>query len=77
MLFRSTRFTVAQAALASGGQVIGGSGLDTLAAAGSALDLSSTTLSGVEVIRAATSAATVFRLAQRDLVAGGEGSGPR
>jgi hypothetical protein len=66
-----TTFTVDQADLASGGSVIGSSGTDTLAAAGTALNLASTTLTGVEILKAGNAAATTFTVDQADLSAGG------
>ncbi len=66
-----TTFTVDQADLASSGSVIGSTGTDTLSAFGAALDLTSTTLSSIEVLSAASTLATTFTVDQTDLFAGG------
>ncbi|HVO02139.1 MAG TPA: hypothetical protein VMT54_08055 [Candidatus Cybelea sp.] len=67
----ATTFKVDQADLASGGSIIGSSGNDTVAAAGNALDLTSTTLSSIEIIKAGLSVATTFTVDQADLASGG------
>src|SRR5262249_14105182 len=64
-------FKVDQADLVSGGTVIGGSGNDTVSINGGSLDLTSTTLSGVEILKAGTSNATTFTVDQSDLAKGG------
>ncbi|EPY00292.1 hypothetical protein, partial [Magnetospirillum fulvum] len=51
--------------------VVGNSGIDTLAAAGSSLDLRTTTLSGIEVLKAGSSDDTTFTVDQTDLAANG------
>jgi hypothetical protein len=66
-----TTFTADQADLASGGSVIGGAGSDTLLAAGAALDLTSTTLTSVETLKAGNTGATTFTVDQADLASGG------
>jgi hypothetical protein len=74
----ATEFVVNQADLAGGGSVIGSSNVgDTLSAADTQLDLTSTTLTGIEKITAAAEAATVFTIDQADLATGGSliGSG--
>jgi len=65
----ATVFTVDQGDLASGGSVVGGSGVDVLQATGSSLNLTGTTLSSVEVIKAATGG-TTFTVDIDDLAAG-------
>jgi hypothetical protein len=67
----ATVFTVDQADLIGGGTVAGSTGTDTLAIAGSALDLTSTTLTSVEIIRAGSGVATTFTLDASDLASGG------
>ncbi len=67
----ATTFTVDQADLASGGTVQGSSGNDTLASSGTTLDLSSTSLNSIEIIKAGSNAATTFTVDQADLVSGG------
>lgn len=58
-----TTFTVDQADLAAGGSVIGNSGTDTLVTTGTGVDLTSTTLSSIEVIESAIPAnATLFTI---------------
>ena len=71
----ATTFTVDQADLASGGSVIGSSGLDSLVIKSAAFDLSSTTLSSVEILQAGLSIATVFTVDQSDLAAAGTVAG--
>jgi uncharacterized protein YciI len=66
-----TTFTVDQADLASKGSVIGGSGVDTLAMKGTALDLTSTSLDSVEILKAAGAGAAVFTIDSSDLAADG------
>jgi len=66
----ATNFRVDQADLAPGGTIDGGAGTDTLIANGATLDLSSTTLTSVEVILANTSANTLT-VNQADLLSGG------
>ncbi len=66
-----TTFTVDSADLASGGSVFGSSGTDTIQATGTALNLASTTLSGVEIIAAGVSADTTFTVDTADLLSGG------
>ena len=63
----ATTLALAQSALSSGGSVIGTAGVDTLVVSGGVLDLSATTLSSVEVVKAAPGAATVFTLDQSDV----------
>ncbi|HVO04740.1 MAG TPA: hypothetical protein VMT54_21270, partial [Candidatus Cybelea sp.] len=67
----ATTFMVSQAALSSGGSVIGSSGSDTLLSAGTALDLSSTALTSIETLKAGNSLATTFTVDQADLASGG------
>src|SRR4029079_3446673 len=55
-----TVFTVDAGDLAKGGSLIGSAGNDTLLSSGTALDLSGTTLSGIEVLQAGTSTAATF-----------------
>ncbi|MGE5546180.1 MAG: C2 family cysteine protease [Solirubrobacterales bacterium] len=55
-------FTITQDQLAAGGSVIGGAGTDTLVAAGPSLDLGTTTLSGVEVVKAGCTSDTTVTL---------------
>jgi hypothetical protein len=71
----ATTFTVNQADLASGGSVIGSSGIDTLVSAGTSLDLSSTTLTSVETLQAGSSLSTTFVVNQADLASGGAVNG--
>ncbi|MDY0873790.1 hypothetical protein [Dongia rigui] len=71
----ATIFTVNQADLASGGTVSGTSDDDTLRAAGSALDISSTTLNSIEILAAGTSLGTTFTVNANDLAAGGTVAG--
>ncbi len=67
----ATTFTVNQADLAANGSILGSTGSDTVAAGGTALDLTSTTLSSIEKIAAGTSVATAFTVDVADLVSGG------
>ncbi|MBC7905988.1 MAG: hypothetical protein H7Y60_04460 [Rhodospirillaceae bacterium] len=67
----ATTFTVDQLDLATGGSVIGNVGVDTLAAVGNTLNLNATTLSSVEVLKANSTAATIFTVDQADLASGG------
>src|SRR5262249_1712508 len=67
----ATTFRVDQADLASGGTVVGDAGADTLTATGGALDLRSTTLSSVEILKAGKADNTIFTVDQADLAAGG------
>src|SRR6185369_3804393 len=71
----ATIFTVDQADLISAGSVTGSTGNDTLAAAGTALDLSSTTLTSIEILKANSSLATTFTVDVADLVSGGSVTG--
>ncbi len=71
----NTTFTVDQADLASGGSVLGNSGIDTLTVKGTDFDLSATTLSSVELLKASTAAATTFTLDQADLAESGTVAG--
>ncbi|MDY0873796.1 beta strand repeat-containing protein [Dongia rigui] len=71
----ATTFIVDQADLLSAGSVIGNSGSDTLAASSNALDLTSTTLSSIEVLRANSVLATTFTVDQSDLLSGGSVTG--
>jgi hypothetical protein len=64
---KGTTFTVDQADLANGGSVIGGAGTDTLVAKGASLDLSNTSLTSIEVLKAGSTAATTFTLDADDL----------
>ena len=67
-----TTFTVNVLDLALGGTVAGSSGSDTLiVAATTSIDLSSTTLSSVEIIKTGVSSATTFRVDQSDVAASG------
>ncbi|WP_231376276.1 calcium-binding protein [Magnetospirillum fulvum] len=66
----ATTFTVDQADLATGGSVIGHNGTDTLVINGTSLNLTATTLSGIEVIQAGTNTATTFTVDQADLASG-------
>src|SRR5204862_518415 len=70
-LSTATTFTVNQADLLSGGTVQGSSGNDSIAAGDTALDLTSTTLSSVEIIKAGTASATTFTVNQTDMLSGG------
>ncbi len=74
-LSTATTFTVDQADLAAGGSVTGSSGNDTVAAFGTVLDLSSTTLSSIEILKAGTSLATIFTVDSSDLIATGSVTG--
>ena len=56
----ATTFTVDMADLLSGGSVVGSSASDTLLVMDSAIDLRSTSLSSVEIIKAGTTDATTF-----------------
>src|SRR6185369_6120995 len=73
-LSTATTFIVVQADLTPGGSVIGSSGLDTLQAGGSALDLTSTTLTSIEILKAAAGG-TAFTVDQADLASGGSVTG--
>ncbi|MDY0873797.1 hypothetical protein, partial [Dongia rigui] len=66
-----TTFTVDAADLAAGGSVIGSSGNDTLIIKGTAFNLTSTTLTDVEILQAGSTAATTFTVDQADLAVGG------
>jgi hypothetical protein len=66
-----TVFTVDQADLAGNGSIIGTKNVDTLIAAGSSLDLSSTTLTSIEILKAGSTSATTFIVDKGDLAAGG------
>jgi hypothetical protein len=70
-----TTFTVNQADLASKGSVVGGKGTDSLVTADAGLDLTSTTLSSIEVLAAGTTADTTFTVDQADLAKGGSVEG--
>src|SRR6185295_12335227 len=67
----STTFTVDAADLASSGSVTGSSGTDTLIINGTAADLTSTTLSSIEVLQTGSSLATTFTVNPADLASGG------
>src|SRR5262249_45985035 len=70
----ATTFTVDQADLDAGGSssaVIGNLGNDTLQINGNNLDLTNTTLSSVEILKAGNSGGTVFTVDQADLASGG------
>ena len=67
----ATTFTVDTADLASNGSVIGSSGNDSLVIKSTAFDLSSTTLTSVEILQAGLNSATTFTLDQADLASGG------
>ena len=67
----ATTFTIDQADLAAGGSVVGGGANDTLLTVGATLNLASTTLSGVEILKAGTATDTIFTVDQGDLVVGG------
>jgi len=67
----ATTFTVDQADLISGGSVIGSTGSDTLATAGTTLDLSSTSINSIEILKAGTATATTFTVDAKDLAVGG------
>ncbi|EPY00293.1 beta strand repeat-containing protein [Magnetospirillum fulvum] len=73
----ATTFTVNQGDLAANGSVVGNADTDTLIINGNSLDLSTTTLSSIEILKAGSSAATIFTLDQTDLAASGSviGSG--
>ncbi len=71
----TTTFTLDQADLIAGGSIIGSTGSDTVAAGGQSLDLSSTTPSSIENLKAALSIATIFTVDQADLVASGSVTG--
>src|SRR5262249_16230665 len=73
----ATTFTVNPADLAAGGSVIGSSGVDTLMVAGTGLDVSSTTLTSLEVLKAGSAPATAFTVDQAELVSGGPVPGSR
>jgi hypothetical protein len=60
----ATLFTVEADDLASGGTVQGSTGNDTLAIDGTSLDLTSTTLSSIEILKAGLSDATTFTVDQ-------------
>ncbi|HVI50460.1 MAG TPA: C2 family cysteine protease [Candidatus Sulfotelmatobacter sp.] len=70
-LTTATSFTVTNADLVGGGSIVGTAGVDTVVAAGASLNLSATTLSSVEIIKAGLNSATTFTLAQGDLASGG------
>ncbi len=74
-LSTATTFTVDQADLAAGGSITGSSGSDTVSAFGTVLDLSSTTLSSIEILKAGASLATVFTVDSADLLAAGSVTG--
>ena len=72
----ATTFTVDQDDLAVGGSVQGDAGFnDTLAISGTSLDLSSTTLTSVEILQAGSTSATTFTVDQGDLASGGSVTG--
>ncbi|MBV5325409.1 MAG: hypothetical protein J0626_09150, partial [Rhodospirillaceae bacterium] len=71
----ATTFTVNQADLASNGSVVGTGEDDTLLAAGTVLDLSSTNLTSIEILQAGNAAATTFTVNTNDLVSGGSVNG--
>src|SRR5581483_4737828 len=62
----ATTFTVDQADLAPNGSVIGSSGNDTLATAGTQLNLTSTALSSIEILSSSNTSGTTFTLDQLD-----------
>ncbi len=66
-----TIFTIDTADLSKSGSVLGSSGSDTLLVAETSINLSSTTLSSVEVVQAGLTASTTFMLDQADLASGG------
>ena len=74
-LAASSTFTVDNADLKAGGgsltAIVGSSGINTLVAAGTHLDLSQTALTNVQRLAAGTTSNTTFTLDQNDLVAGG------
>src|SRR5262249_13797344 len=65
-----TVFTVDANDLIAGGSVLGDAGTDTLRAAGTTLDLSSTTLSAVEIVAAGLTSSTVFTIDANDTKGG-------
>jgi hypothetical protein len=68
----ATHFIIDQADLSTGGgSVVGSSGNDTLEVNGASLNLSSTTLTSVEILQAHTTNATTFTVDQADLASGG------
>lgn len=67
----ATTFTVDQTDLKFGGMVVGSTGNDTLTINGNSLNLTNTTLSSLEILKAGTGDATSFTVDQGDLAAGG------
>ena len=67
----ATLFTVDAADLAGGGSIVGSSGVDTLVVKGTALNLSSTSVDSIEILKAGASQATTFTVDADDLVSGG------
>ncbi|MBV5325459.1 MAG: hypothetical protein J0626_09435, partial [Rhodospirillaceae bacterium] len=67
----ATAFTVTQVDLANGGSVVGSSGSDTLVIGGTSLDLTSTTLTSIENLKAGSSLATTFTVDAADIITGG------
>jgi hypothetical protein len=67
----STIFLIDQADLAKNGSVTGYIGTDTLLIHGTGLDLTSTTLTSVEILRTDASKSTTFTVDQADLLTGG------
>src|SRR5262249_20836465 len=72
----ATTFVVDQADIGSDpldpGNILGSSGTDTLQAAGTVLDLRSTTVSSVEVLKAGNAGGTTFMVDATDLVSGAQ-----
>jgi hypothetical protein len=62
-----TLFAVDQTDLAKGGSIIGGAGTDSVMAAGTSLDLTSTTLTSIEAIRVSSGADTTVKISTSEL----------
>ena len=67
----ATTFTVDAADLASKGSVIGSSGTDTLIILGTSMDLNSTGLSSVEILKTTDTSGVTFNINLADLASGG------
>jgi hypothetical protein len=66
-----TTFRVNQKDLASGGSILGAAGTDSLVTRDATIDLTSTTVSSVEILRAGVNTATTFTLDATDLASFG------